>query len=88
MPKCNFTISFRNQIDEPKKLLKNELADRGGRVSFNNDGNEGKFDIDIKGIGRVSGNLAIQDDEIHIEITRKPGLLPCRAIKSVINNYL
>jgi hypothetical protein len=88
MSKCDFTISVGNQIDEPKKLLKNELAKRGGHVSFNDNGHEGKFDIEITGIGKVSGNLTIRDGEIHIAITQKPLLLPCRTIKSFINNYL
>jgi hypothetical protein len=89
MPKCDFTINIGNKINEPRKLLKNELAERGGHISFNSDGDsEGKFNIVVAGVGKISGNLIIRDEEIYIEITNKPFLLPCGTIKSVVKSYM
>jgi hypothetical protein len=89
MAKCDFTVNIREQVDEAKKLIKNEIMDRGGNISFNSDGDsEGKFIIVVAGVGKISGNLIIRDEEIYIEITNKPFLLPCGTIKSVVKSYM
>lgn len=86
MSKCDFSISVTKQKDEIRKLIKNEISNEGGNISFSND-REGKFDLAIPG-GKIAGDITIQNQEVQIEITHKPTMIPCGIIETVIKSYL
>lgn len=86
MSKCDYCISTTKQIDEIRKLIKNEISEEGGNISFSND-REGKFDLAIMG-GKIAGDIKIQEQEVHIEITDKPSMIPCDIIETILKSYL
>ena len=85
MAECSFKFNIDSNpvyiVDKVKSKIENE----GG--SFTGDENEGSFDLATP-VGSIEGNYSVDDNELKIDITKKPMMLPCSMIESELEKRL
>ena len=85
MSACNFTIPFSKSVTEILEKAKKTIESQNG--TFTGDENAGNFDVSIFG-NTVIGSYAVTGQDLNIDITEKPFLVPCNMIESYLKNNL
>ena len=85
MSACNFTIPFTKSVTEILEKAKNTIESQSG--NFTGDENTGNFDVSIFG-NTVVGSYSVNGQELNIDITEKPFLVPCNMIESYLKSNL
>ena len=78
---CNFTVPFTKSATEILDKAKETIESQSG--TFNGDENTGSFDVSVFG-NTVKGNYKVDGQNLEIEITDKPFLVPCSMIESFL----
>jgi len=81
--------SFKFNIDSsPAVIINNvrsKIENEGG--SFTGDESKGSFNLRTP-VGAIEGNYSVIDNELKIDITKKPMMLPCSMIESEFEKRL
>ena len=85
MSACNFTIPFTKSVTEILEKAKKTIESQSG--NFTGDENAGNFDVNIFG-NTVIGSYTVIGQNLNIDITEKPFLVPCNMIESYLKNNL
>ena len=85
MSACNFSIPFTKSVTEVLAKAKKTVEAQGG--NFNGDENEGNFNVSIFG-NTVIGSYMVKGEELNIDITEKPFLVPCNMIENFLKSQL
>ena len=85
MSACNFTIPFTKSVTEILAKAKKTVEAQSG--NFTGDENTGNFDVCIFG-NTVIGSYAVQGQNLNIDITEKPFLVPCNMIENFLKSQL
>ena len=85
MAECSFKFNIdSNPVDIVDKV-KSKIENEGG--SFAGDENQGNFNLPTP-VGAIEGNYSVNDNELKIDITKKPMMLPCSMIESELEKRL
>jgi len=85
MAECSFKFNIdSNPVDIVDKV-KSKIENEGG--SFTGDENEGNFNLPTP-VGGIEGNYSVGDNDLKIDITKKPMMLPCSMIESELEKRL
>ena len=82
---CNFTVPFTKSATEILDKAKETIESQNG--TFSGDENTGCFDVSVFG-NTVKGNYKVDGQNLEIEITEKPFLVPCSMIESFLVSKL
>ena len=82
---CNFSIKFENNVHHIISKAKDAISSAGG--NFNGTEEAGSFDLTTF-MGQITGAYTIINDEIHINISKKPMFVPCSEIENQLRKYL
>ena len=85
MSACNFTIPFTKSVTEILEKAKKTVESQGG--NFTGDENEGNFNVSIFG-NTVVGSYIVKGEELNIDISEKPFLVPCNMIENFLKSQL
>ncbi len=85
MADCSFQFKIETSPSEIIDKVKSRIESEGG--SFTGDENEGNFNLPTP-IGAIEGNYSVSDNELKIDITKKPMMLPCGMIESELQKRL
>jgi hypothetical protein len=82
---CNFSIKFDSNVQHVIRVAKNAIISAGG--SFTGNEEAGGFEISTF-MGQILGDYTIVNNEININITKKPMFVPCSEIENQLRKYL
>ena len=82
---CNFSIKLDGAIHSLIAKAKDTITGAGGNCNGNEEA--GGFDISTFA-GKIEGAYTILNDEIHVNITKKPMFVPCSEIENQLRRYL
>ena len=82
---CNFSIKFESNVHHLISVAKDAITGAGG--NFNGNEEAGGFDLNTF-MGQIVGAYTILNDEININITKKPMFVPCSEIENQLRKYL
>lgn len=85
MSACNFTIPFTKSVTEVLEKAKKTVEAQNG--NFTGDEQKGNFDVSIFG-NTVVGSYEVMNQELNIDITEKPFLVPCNMIENFLKSQL
>lgn len=85
MAACNFSVPFTKSATDILDKAKQTIESQNG--TFTGDENNGSFDVSVFG-NTVIGSYTVQGQNLVIEITEKPFLVPCSMIESFLVNKL
>lgn len=85
MSACNFTIAFTRSATEILDKAKKTVEAQNG--NFTGDTTSGNFDVNVFG-NTVVGSYTVEGQNLNIEITDKPFLVPCSMIESFLKGQL
>lgn len=85
MSACNFTIPFTKPVTEILEKAKKTVESQGG--SFTGDTGSGNFNVSVFG-NTVIGAYSVEGQNLNIDITEKPFLVPCNMIESFLKGQL
>jgi len=85
MAECSFKFNIDSSPSEIIEKVKSKIENEGG--SFTGDKNEGNFNLPTP-VGAIEGNYTVSDNELKIDITKKPMMLPCSMIESELEKRL
>jgi len=85
MAECSFKFNIDSSPVEIIEKVKLKIENEGG--NFTGDDNEGDFNLPTP-VGAIEGNYSISDNELKIDITKKPMMLPCSMIESELEKRL
>lgn len=85
MSACNFTIVFTKSATEILDKAKKTVEAQNG--NFTGDTTSGNFDVNVFG-NTVVGSYTVDGQNLNIEITDKPFLVPCNMIESFLKGQL
>jgi len=85
MAECSFKFNIDSNPAEIINNVKSKIESEGG--SFTGDANGGNFNLPSP-VGSIEGNYSIIDNELKIDITKKPMMLPCSMIESELEKRL
>ena len=85
MAECSFKFNIDSSPAEIIEKVKSKIENEGG--SFIGDVNEGNFNLPTP-VGAIEGNYTVSDNELKIDITKKPMMLPCSMIESELEKRL
>lgn len=85
MSACNFSIPFTKSVTEILLKAKRTVESQGG--SFTGDENKGNFSVTIFG-NSVIGSYSVSGEELNIDISEKPFLVPCSMIENFLKSQL
>ncbi len=85
MTECSFKFNIESNPAEIINNVKSKIENEGG--SFTGNANEGKFNLPTP-VGAIEGNYSVSDNELKIDITKKPMMLPCSMIESELEKRL
>jgi len=85
MAECSFNFNIESNPAEIINKVKSKIENEGG--SFTGDENEGNFNLPTP-VGAIEGNYKVSDNELKIDITKKPMMLPCSMIESELEKRL
>ena len=85
MAECSFNFNIESNPAEIINKVKLKIENEGG--SFTGDESEGNFNLPTP-VGAIEGNYSVSDNELNIDITKKPMMLPCSMIESELEKRL
>ena len=85
MAECSFKFNIDSSPAEIIEKVKSKIENERG--SFTGDENEGNFNLPTP-VGAIEGNYSVSDNELKIDITKKPMMLPCSMIESELEKRL
>jgi len=85
MAECSFKFNIDSSPAEIIEKVKLKIENEGG--SFAGDEKEGNFNLSTP-VGAIEGNYSVNDNELKIDITKKPMMLPCSMIESELEKRL
>ena len=85
MAECSFKFNIDSNPSEIINKVKLKIENEGG--SFTSDESEGNFNLPTP-VGAIEGNYSVIDNELKIDITKKPMMLPCSMIESELEKRL
>ena len=85
MSACNFTIPFTKPVTEILAKAKSTVESQGG--TFTGDTSSGNFNVSVFG-NTVIGAYTVAGQDLQIDITEKPFLVPCSMIESFLKGQL
>lgn len=85
MSACNFTVPFTKDAAEVLEKAKNTVESQGG--SFTGDTGSGNFNVSVFG-NTIVGTYVVEGQNLNIDITDKPFLVPCSMIESFLKGQL
>ena len=85
MAECTFKFNIDSNPVEIINKVKLKIESEGG--SFTGDESEGNFNLPTP-VGSIEGNYSANDNELKIDITKKPMMLPCSMIESELEKRL
>ncbi len=85
MAECSFKFNIDSSPAEIINKVKLKIENEGG--NFTGDENVGNFNLPTP-VGAIEGNYSVGDNELKIDITKKPMMLPCSMIESELEKRL
>ena len=85
MAECSFKFNIDSSPAEIIEKVKSKIENDGG--SFTGDENQGNFNLPTP-VGAIEGDYTVIDNELKIDITKKPMMLPCSMIESELEKRL
>ncbi len=85
MAECSFKFNIDSSPAEIINNVKSKIENEGG--NFTGDEKEGNFNLPTI-VGTIEGNYSVIDNELKIDITKKPMMLPCSMIESELEKRL
>jgi len=85
MVECSFKFNINSSPAAIINNVKSKIEKGGG--SFTGDENEGNFNLPTP-VGAIEGNYSVRINELKIDITKKPMMLPCSMIESELKKRL
>lgn len=85
MAACNFSVPFTKSATDILDKAKQTIESQNG--TFTGDEINGSFDVSVFG-NTVKGSYTVEGQNLVIEITEKPFLVPCSMIESFLVNKL
>ncbi len=85
MSACNFTIPFTKPVTEILAKAKSTVESQGG--TFTGNTSSGNFNVSVFG-NTVIGAYTVEGQDLQIDITEKPFLVPCSMIESFLKGQL
>ena len=85
MAECSFKFNIQSNLAEIINNVKLKIENEGG--SFTGDVSEGNFNLPTP-VGAIEGNYSVSENELKIDITKKPMMLPCSMIESELEKRL
>ena len=85
MSACNFTIPFTKPVNEILAKAKSTVESQDG--TFTGDESSGNFNVNVFG-NIVVGAYTVDGQNLQIDITEKPFLVPCSMIESFLKGQL
>ena len=85
MSECSFNFNIESNPAEIINKVKSKIENEGG--SFTGDEKEGNFNLPTP-VGAIEGKYTVSENELKIDITKKPMMLPCSMIESELEKRL
>jgi hypothetical protein len=85
MAECSFNFNINSSPAELINKVKLKIENEGG--SFTGNDSEGNFNLPTP-VGAIEGNYLVNDNELKIDIIKKPMMLPCSMIESELEKRL
>ena len=85
MADCNFSIPFNGNPESVINKARAAVQGQGG--TLNGDNNNGQFKVSVFG-STIAGQYAIVGNEMQIQITDKPFMIPCSTIEGFLSKQL
>ena len=85
MADCNFNIPFNGSPESVINKARTAVQGQGG--TLNGDNNNGQFKVSVFG-STIAGQYAIVGNEMQIQITDKPFMIPCSTIEGFLSKQL
>ena len=85
MDECSFKFNIDSSPAEIINKVKTKIENEGGSFTGNN--SEGNFNLPTP-VGAIEGNYLVNDNELKIDIIKKPMMLPCSMIESELEKRL
>ena len=85
MADCSFSFKIELNPAEVIEKVKSKIESEDG--TFDGDANEGNFNLSTP-VGAIAGNYSVSNNELKIDITKKPMMLPCGMIESELKKRL
>lgn len=82
---CNFSIPFSGSAQDVLNKAKAAVQSQGG--TFNGDVSGGNFHVSVFG-NTIGGTYAVTGQNLDINITDKPFLIPCSTIEGYLKNQI
>ena len=82
---CNFRIPFSGSAEVLLNKARSTVQSQGG--TFNGDTKSGSFDVTVFG-NTIKGSYLVEGNEMNIDITDKPFLIPCSTIEGFLKGQL
>lgn len=82
---CTFSVPFSGNPQATLSKVRSAVQSQGGLFEGNDQ--NGRFQVSAFG-NHVAGTYTVMGQELHITITDKPFLLPCRTIENFLRNQL
>lgn len=85
MAECSFQFKIETNPAETLNEVKVKIEQEGG--TFNGDETEGTFSLPTP-VGVIEGSYQVTEDELKIDITKKPAFLPCSMLEGELKKRL
>lgn len=82
---CEFSLPFSGSAEVVLAKAKKAVENQGG--NFNGDAAGGNFNVSVFG-NKIVGDYTVSGQNLQINITDKPFIVPCSAIESFLKNQL
>ncbi len=82
---CEFSLPFSGDADGVLAKARKAVESQGG--AFSGDTTNGNFSVSVFG-NKIIGNYTVSGQDLQINITDKPFMVPCSAIESFLKNQL
>ena len=82
---CEFSLPFSGEPEAVLGKARKAVESQGG--SFSGDTSRGDFSVAVFG-NKIIGNYTVSGQNLQINITDKPFMVPCSAIESFLKNQV
>ncbi|RYF85834.1 MAG: hypothetical protein EON98_05470 [Chitinophagaceae bacterium] len=82
---CDFSLPFSGSPEDVLAKARRAVEGQGG--NFSGDTNSGDFNVSVFG-NKIVGNYTVSGQNLQINITDKPFMVPCSAIEGFLKNQL
>lgn len=82
---CEFSLAFSGDAEGVLAKAKKAVEGQGG--NFSGDAAGGNFNVSVFG-NKIAGDYTVSGQNLQINITDKPFIVPCSAIESFLKNQL